>query len=643
MSRKDYNKGMEAGAKPFEDKFRQMGSFFAGFASQLEQDYNDMKDVNDAILDEMDSMQKAKFYKNHTVVDLRELYKGDRETLLSILLTLVELEDCVTKEQQYFIRSVKRYLEESDDEERPKNYQVLNLEKEGWSIIDTIESKDETKAIVQAVMEFLFLKYQDHDVYMEEYEDMFECFNLNQKGFREIREHIDSIYKAVGLQGIAENYGYVPEEADVDQDNIYGVYGGLKEKKIVTNISIASGEEKKYENEKIILGASIQLDNNSRLSFNNCHIIMDEAALFDSWNRPIFVKSGNSASVSFINCTIEWEDLKGAFIDVYGKLKIVLRNCLLEQCTEFVQRAGNAHVSLNMEKTKMNFALSKGGLTCLQFVGCDEFSGKETIFEMPENNSHSYYNVLIRGTNENSKMSFDACTFKNLCGCDIDANSVLLNSTFENCMISTIGWYEKKSKGMFDGCDLKNCVFDKKRSPVSAQYDKMSFMNCNLSCCIGEVPSTYLEKVKANDGYLMIQSIVPVILRECEFSNWSFEKYKNATGSNGKTVLSDYNKDGHTVESADNQLTIGALGNSQIQNCVFQNLQLGQTHFIGGICHGGNASYKIADCKFVNITTDSGKILRDTYKYTEWYGLFGNKSRSRSESTLMNISNCIGL
>ena len=53
MGRKDFNKGMEAGARPFEDKFRQMGQEFKDFSGKMEEDVDKIKRTNEAILDEM--------------------------------------------------------------------------------------------------------------------------------------------------------------------------------------------------------------------------------------------------------------------------------------------------------------------------------------------------------------------------------------------------------------------------------------------------------------------------------------------------------------------------------------------------------------------------------------------------------------
>lgn len=64
MGRKDYNKGMEAGARPFEDKFRQEQKRNQEWKQTFEEKFDHIKETNEAILDEMDSMQKKQFFKD---------------------------------------------------------------------------------------------------------------------------------------------------------------------------------------------------------------------------------------------------------------------------------------------------------------------------------------------------------------------------------------------------------------------------------------------------------------------------------------------------------------------------------------------------------------------------------------------------
>ena len=54
MGRKDYNKGMEAGARPFEDKFRQEQKRNQEWKQTFEEKFDHIKETNGAILDEMD-------------------------------------------------------------------------------------------------------------------------------------------------------------------------------------------------------------------------------------------------------------------------------------------------------------------------------------------------------------------------------------------------------------------------------------------------------------------------------------------------------------------------------------------------------------------------------------------------------------
>lgn len=215
MSRKDFSKGMEAGARPFEEKFRKQSEEFKKTAKDINKKLDDIDDVTDNIIDDLNSIQKKSLYGLNTLVDIVELGKDEKELLLAILYTLANMTDYVTEYQQTFLRSVKNYLK------------VANVQTSvDLSSIENIENINDQKAILQTVMEFLFLENTDHG-YMEEYEDVLEYFSVNKKGIREIQECIDRIYTATGLQGIAENYGYVTlEEAENRAEDSYEAYDG---------------------------------------------------------------------------------------------------------------------------------------------------------------------------------------------------------------------------------------------------------------------------------------------------------------------------------------------------------------------------------------------------------------------------------
>ena len=88
---------------------------------------------------------------------------------------------------------------------------IVNVQRDiDLSSIENIESITTQKAILQTVMEFLFLGYKSHD-YMDDYEDIFDYFSVNRKGVREIQDGINAMYQHMGLDGIAEHYGVVAE------------------------------------------------------------------------------------------------------------------------------------------------------------------------------------------------------------------------------------------------------------------------------------------------------------------------------------------------------------------------------------------------------------------------------------------------
>ena len=55
---KEYARGMEAGAKPFEEKFRAMSEEMDKFGKKFEQHYEDINSTMDDIFDAMDLEKK---------------------------------------------------------------------------------------------------------------------------------------------------------------------------------------------------------------------------------------------------------------------------------------------------------------------------------------------------------------------------------------------------------------------------------------------------------------------------------------------------------------------------------------------------------------------------------------------------------
>lgn len=198
MSRKDFQKGMEAGARPFEEKFAKQSEEFKKTSDSINKKLDGLNRVTDVIISELNGMQKKELYDLNTVVDIGKLGGDEKELLMAVLYTLANMTDYVTEGQQAFIRSVKSYL---GIKEVQTNVDL--------SCIENIESINDQKAILQTVMEFLFIENQNHD-YMDEYSDVMEYFSVNNKTIKQIQNCINQIFNATGIQGLIEMYGYVP-------------------------------------------------------------------------------------------------------------------------------------------------------------------------------------------------------------------------------------------------------------------------------------------------------------------------------------------------------------------------------------------------------------------------------------------------
>ncbi len=201
MGKKDFIKGMEAGAKPFEQKFEELSNNTKKVGEKVNEKLDGLGAVMDVVMDDLSDMQKKELYNLNTPFDLKEdLDAEEKEILAALLLRLSEYTEN-NEYQKRFIRSVNTYID-------VKSPQV------GFDIsrIENIENIKSQKILMQTAMEYLYLASEDFS-FLEELEDeVFEHFSVNRKGIREIEGYINAVARAVGKDGIAEKYGFVPEE-----------------------------------------------------------------------------------------------------------------------------------------------------------------------------------------------------------------------------------------------------------------------------------------------------------------------------------------------------------------------------------------------------------------------------------------------
>lgn len=202
MSIKDFKNGMAAGAKPFDAKFDQMSKHFSDIANNIDANFNNINDTVNTVIDDIESIQKKQIFDLNTKVDIKEqLDDVEKELLASILITISNNGVANNEYQKKFVRSVLSYIG------------IIELQLGiDMSRIENIDNLSSQRAILQVIMEFLFLGYGNFNFEEDYDENLLEYFNVNKKGLREIKQCINSIYVATGFEGIAEKYGFVVDD-----------------------------------------------------------------------------------------------------------------------------------------------------------------------------------------------------------------------------------------------------------------------------------------------------------------------------------------------------------------------------------------------------------------------------------------------
>ena len=207
MSNKSFEAGMIAGAKPMEEKFQKQASAFDRVGDRLDGHLDVIEDKVDIVIDDGLARERKEIFGLNTLFDINSMDDTEKILVVSLLYTLAQRFESNDYQKNY-IRSVQKYLE-------LKNVQPADT----LTGVEGVKNFDDQKAILQVVMEYLFLECFSFDFLDEDdYEELFDSFNINRKGFRDVETAIENIYQAVGAEGLAEKYGVVGE-TDAEETN----------------------------------------------------------------------------------------------------------------------------------------------------------------------------------------------------------------------------------------------------------------------------------------------------------------------------------------------------------------------------------------------------------------------------------------
>lgn len=205
--KKMYKKGLadalranEAFSRKQEEAIAHMREEVRAGQKKLETALADLGEEIYGIYDYLTSQEKAALYNLTTPLDIKDLPDHEKRLLLATLYQLANNQgESVTDAQRGYIRSVQRYLE------------ITNPQTEiDLSSVGNIDSLEIQKAFLQVVLEFFYL--QNGDELSDDQEDFLGWFSVNRNLALSIENRVSRLFNAVGPEGIAEKYGYVPEE-----------------------------------------------------------------------------------------------------------------------------------------------------------------------------------------------------------------------------------------------------------------------------------------------------------------------------------------------------------------------------------------------------------------------------------------------
>lgn len=198
MASKDYKEGMVAGAKPFDDKLDQLANVSESAVSNLKEGLDGVTEVVNVVLDDLSAQEKKRIYDLDQTTDIYSLEDDEQEFLVAVLTELANTISYVSDLQKKYLLSICSVAN------IPAPQTSLNL-----AFIENVENMKTQKILLRHVMEFLFIGDQNYD-FLNYYEDGLFCyFSVNRRGIAEIRECINRIYNAMGIEGIANRYTFV--------------------------------------------------------------------------------------------------------------------------------------------------------------------------------------------------------------------------------------------------------------------------------------------------------------------------------------------------------------------------------------------------------------------------------------------------
>ena len=111
FNRNKFERGMEAGAKPFQDKFEQVSGQLDELNQTIVNKTDEIANVNDAILTELSSRDKKELFDLNLEKAIDSLDDEDKEFALGLLYSLAKLIVDISDYQKDYLIRLQRYFD----------------------------------------------------------------------------------------------------------------------------------------------------------------------------------------------------------------------------------------------------------------------------------------------------------------------------------------------------------------------------------------------------------------------------------------------------------------------------------------------------------------------------------------------------
>ena len=509
---KKFQKGMEAGARPFEAKFAQHADALRRLEQNFGKQWKETKDVADKILAQVESNERFRIYGLDSQIDIKELKQEFKDILIAAIYTLSS--NINNGLGQSYIRSVQNYL----GIKAPQ----LSIE---FDSLENIENLTAQKAIFQSCVEYLLLAYGNPDFFDKYGDTLFTHFAITEKAMLEIWENVLKIYTATGPLGLAEKYGFVPESG---KDNVGTAKTVRLEDEVIANIlSIPDGEVKKFSAKIIKLNADIQCA--GELVFEHCvfiyngddikgHIILEQRASLEMINCTIIGKNNKKKRESYYdkyliesqNNISKLEIKNTLFFDCLNFSKnseIKLFNCIIRYSTLVpgYKQLFNCYNSFNHDSTADNCLFeSLREQETLVLMECHRHF--PSLYSIEDSAIFEHFNVssweefekktsitkvimfeyIINGASSlcNRFAKISNCSFRNINTC-IEGIESVIQCDFHNCISAIKSEFYNKNELQVVNCNFYNC-----NDIICYEEHGLAMQNCQFLYCANDIVDT---------------------------------------------------------------------------------------------------------------------------------------------------------